>query len=219
MDRPLFGSHARLSPAWAAALDRLLAVLERGPLDDTARADAFVWIVRTTVGVVLIEARSPLASAGHDVGRTLGDSVPGAAERWGRIASRMAEYHNDDLFEELVRQTRVRLHAEPVSECFIKQTSPPDAAEDEHALTDEQWASVAGMLPADGGPNWVDHRAVIDGIRFRERTRVPWRRLPAAYGNWRTVYGRYRLWTRDGTWQRITEALTPPTGGAPPVQR
>ncbi|NED56855.1 hypothetical protein G3I24_38970, partial [Micromonospora aurantiaca] len=58
---PLFGSHARLSPAWAAALDRLLAALERGPLDDDARADALVWIARTTVGVVLLEARSPLA--------------------------------------------------------------------------------------------------------------------------------------------------------------
>lgn len=107
---PLFGSHARLSPAWAAALDRLLTALERSPLDDTARAEAFVWIARTTVGVVLLEAKSPLANAGHDVGETLDGTVPGAPERWARISARMATYHDDDLFNDLVHRTLARLH-------------------------------------------------------------------------------------------------------------
>lgn len=198
---PLFGTHARLSPAWAAALDRLLAALERGPLDDNARADAFVWIARTTVGVALLEAKAPLSDVTHDVGAALGDSVPGASERWSRIAVRMAGYHDDDLFADLVRRTRARL-ADPQPDCFIKQAS------DENDLSDAQWARIAGLLPPDGrGPHWIDHRAVIDGIRFRERTGVPWRRLPARYGHWRTIYGRFQLWTRDGTWQRITTAL------------
>ncbi|MEV4676002.1 transposase [Actinomadura sp. NPDC049382] len=210
---PLFGSHARLSLAWAAALDRLLAALERGPLDDDARADAFVWIARTTVGVVLLEAKSPLADAGHDVGATLKDTVPGAPERWARIAARMSERHDDDLFDDLVQQTRARLHATS-PDCFIKQA--PSAAASEHDLSDEQWERISPLLPDDAsrGPRWADHRTVIDGIRFRERTQIPWRQLPDRYGHWRTVYGRFRLWTRDGTWQRITTALATgnPTG-------
>ncbi|KAB2384598.1 transposase [Actinomadura montaniterrae] len=197
---PLFGTHARLSPAWAAALDRLLTALERGPLDDDARADAFVWIARTTVGVALLEAKAPLSDVTHDVGAALGDTVPGASERWSRIAGRMAGYHDDDLFDDLVRRTRARL-TDPQPPCFIKQA-------EEHDLSDDQWACIAGLLPPDGrGPHWIDHRAVIDGIRFRERTGVSWRRVPARYGHWRTIYGRFQLWTRDGTWRRITTAL------------
>lgn len=203
---PLFGSHARLSPAWAAALDRLLAALERGPLDDDARADELVRIARTTVGVVLLEARSPLATAGHDIADALGGAVPGAAARWGRVAARMAAFHDDDLFDELVRETRARLTAKPESVCLMKQ---PRA---EHDLSDDEWERVVPLLPVDAGrgPRWTDHRAVIDGIRYRERTGVPWREVPARYGHWRTLYGRHRLWTRDGTWQRITAALPQP---------
>ena len=205
---PLFGSHARLSSAWAAALDRLLAALERGPLDDGARAEAFVWIARTTVGVVLLEAKSPLAGAGHDVGAALGGTVPGASERWARIADRMATYRDDDLFDDLVRRTRAWLGSAAREGCFMKQ--PSGTAEvREHDLSDEQWERVAELLPASGGrgPSWTDHRSVIDGIRFREHTGISWRQLPARYGHWRTIYGRYRLWTSDGTWHRITTAL------------
>ena len=62
--------------------------------------------------------------------------------------------------------------------------------------------------PADPlvGP-WIDHRTVISGIPFRERTGIPWRDLPARFGNWKTVYLRKRRWARDGTWQRIAERL------------
>lgn len=31
--------------------------------------------------------------------------------------------------------------------------------------------------------------------------------LPERYGNWKSVYDRHRRWSRDGTWQRIAEAL------------
>ncbi|WP_067168927.1 transposase [Microtetraspora niveoalba] len=211
----LFASHARLSPAWAAALDRLLAALERGPLDDTARADTFVWIARTTVGVVLLEAKSPLANAGHDVAEALADAVPGASGRWARIAARMDAYHDDDLFDDLVRHTRARLSANPQRDCFMKQSSTAEAP-GEHDLSDMEWERVAPQLPANSGrgPHWVDHRAVIDGIRFHERTGISWRQIPARYGHWRTIYGRYRRWTRDGTWQRITATLAPDTQGA-----
>lgn len=57
------------------------------------------------------------------------------------------------------------------------------------------------------GHRWADHRTVINGILWRTRTGTPWRDLPERYGNWKTVYGRHRRWSADGTWARIADAL------------
>ncbi len=50
-------------------------------------------------------------------------------------------------------------------------------------------------------------RQLIDGIRFRVRTGIPWRDLPAEYGPWGRAYDLFRRWQRDGTWFRIFTAL------------
>jgi transposase len=31
--------------------------------------------------------------------------------------------------------------------------------------------------------------------------------VPARYGSWQTIYGLFRRWQRDGTWQQILTAL------------
>jgi len=53
-------------------------------------------------------------------------------------------------------------------------------------------------------------RQLIDGIRFRVLTGVPWRDLPARYGPWETVCGLFHRWRRDGTWRRILDQLHSP---------
>ena len=79
-----------------------------------------------------------------------------------------------------------------------------------HELTDEQFAKLAPLLPAQkpatGRPH-LDHRTVLNGILWRLATRVPWRDLPARYGNWQTVYSRFRRWQRAGVWARVLAAL------------
>ena len=42
---------------------------------------------------------------------------------------------------------------------------------------------------------------------WRLHTGCPWRDIPERYGSWSTVYDRFRRWTRDGTLDRILEAL------------
>ncbi|MFI0220683.1 transposase [Streptomyces lydicus] len=66
-------------------------------------------------------------------------------------------------------------------------------------LTNEEWARLLPHLPANGGRGrqWSDHRRVLNGIYFRERTGVPWRDLPARYGKWKTVYERHRRWSNE----------------------
>ena len=77
-------------------------------------------------------------------------------------------------------------------------------------LRDEQWAKLEPLLPKGkkpGRPPKHTKRQLIDGIRCRVRTGVPWRDLPARYGPWQTVYGLFRRWQRDGTWKRILTRL------------
>ncbi|MFG3224121.1 IS5 family transposase [Kitasatospora sp. NPDC048194] len=77
-------------------------------------------------------------------------------------------------------------------------------------LTDAQWAVLDPLLPQGikpGRPPVHTKRQLINGIRFRTRTGIPWRDLPERYGPWETVYGLFRRWQRDGTWHRILEQL------------
>src|SRR5262249_12085358 len=40
---------------------------------------------------------------------------------------------------------------------------------------------------------------------WKLRTGAPWRDLPERYGPWKTAHERLRLWTADGTWQKILD--------------
>ena len=77
-------------------------------------------------------------------------------------------------------------------------------------LTDEMWARIEPLLPAQKGPMgppFRPHRQVIEGAIFRLRTGIPWRDLPAEYGAWQTVHRRHQRWSTDGTWDRVLAAL------------
>jgi len=77
-------------------------------------------------------------------------------------------------------------------------------------LTYAQWAALEPLLPTGkkpGRPPKWTKRQLIDGIRWRVRVGAPWRDVPVGYGHWRTVYGLFRRWQRDGTWARVLAAL------------
>lgn len=57
------------------------------------------------------------------------------------------------------------------------------------------------------GRPWMPHRQVVNGVLWRTRTGAPWRDLPDAYGVWKTVYGRHRTWSADGTWDGVLREL------------
>ena len=77
-------------------------------------------------------------------------------------------------------------------------------------LTDAQWAVLEPLLPRGKKPGRrriYTRRQLIDGIRWRVRTGVPWRDVPDRHGPWPSVYGLFRRWQRDGTWRRVVTAL------------
>lgn len=73
-------------------------------------------------------------------------------------------------------------------------------------LTDAQWARLEPLLPplrGHWGRPFKDHRLVVEGIIYRNRTGVAWRDLPGEFGPWKTVWKRHRKFSQDGTWDRI----------------
>ncbi|MFK3735195.1 IS5 family transposase [Streptomyces sp. NPDC088090] len=77
-------------------------------------------------------------------------------------------------------------------------------------LTDGQWAVLEPLLPKGskaGRPPVWPRRQLIDGIRFRIRTGVPWRDVPVEYGPWGRIYDLFRRWQRNGTWRQILTRL------------
>uniref|UniRef100_UPI003BAC58E9 IS5 family transposase n=1 Tax=Streptomyces sp. NBC_01001 TaxID=2903713 RepID=UPI003BAC58E9 len=76
-------------------------------------------------------------------------------------------------------------------------------------LTDAEWERLRPFLPVSNRRcgRWRDHRQVIDGILHRVRTGVQWRDLPERFGPWKTVYERHRLWSGDGTWERLLQQV------------
>lgn len=78
-----------------------------------------------------------------------------------------------------------------------------------HELSDGQWDRIKHLFPANGhrGQQWRDHRTVLDGMFWRLRTGAPWRDIPERYGPWKTIYARFNLYRRDGTLDRLLEAL------------
>lgn len=80
-----------------------------------------------------------------------------------------------------------------------------------HELSDEQWAKLAPHFPpekrAGAGRPAHPHRTILNGILWILRTGAPWRDLPERYGNWKTVYSRFRRWQQQGIWLRVFSAL------------
>ena len=83
-------------------------------------------------------------------------------------------------------------------------------------MTDAEWDRLRPFLPVSNGRcgRWRDHRQVIDGILHRVRTGVQWRDLPERFGPWKTVYERHRLWSADGTWERLLQQVQAATDAA-----
>lgn len=80
-------------------------------------------------------------------------------------------------------------------------------------LTDRQWAIIEPLLPvvepkAPGGrPAVYSKREIVNAILYLTRSGCAWRMLPSDLPHWRTVYGYFVDWRKDGTLDRIHDTL------------
>jgi putative transposase len=77
-------------------------------------------------------------------------------------------------------------------------------------LTDPQWKLIEPMIPPEkwgGRTRDVDMREVTNGILYLNRTGCQWRAIPNDLPNRSTIRHYYDRFRRDGTWQKIHDAL------------
>src|SRR5919206_503077 len=78
-------------------------------------------------------------------------------------------------------------------------------------VSDEQWVKLEPLIPKQpagpGRKRVVNMREVINALFYLVRTGCQWEMLPHDFPKWGAVRYYYDLWTDDGTWQRINDAL------------
>jgi transposase len=79
-----------------------------------------------------------------------------------------------------------------------------------YALRDDQWERIKDLLPGrvgQPGATARNNRLFIDAVLYRYRAGIPWRDLPARFGDFRVVHTRHSRWSKTGVWARVFEAL------------
>ena len=82
---------------------------------------------------------------------------------------------------------------------------------DRFVVGDTVWEKIASLLPgkaSDRGVTAKDNRLFLEAVLLRIRTGLPWRDLPSEFGNWNSVFQRFRRWVRGGVFERIFERLS-----------
>ena len=79
-----------------------------------------------------------------------------------------------------------------------------------YALGDAQWKCIKDLLPGQAGQPGAtakDNSLSVDAVLHRYRAGIPWRDLPARFGDFRVVHTRHSRWSDSGVWQRVFDAL------------
>lgn len=74
-------------------------------------------------------------------------------------------------------------------------------------LTDGQWEVVKPLLPHAERKRRHSLREIINALFYHTRAGGSWRLLPHDFPPWESVYGFFNRWSKDGTLERIHDAL------------
>ena len=77
-------------------------------------------------------------------------------------------------------------------------------------LNDTQWLKIRPYLPTEaetGRPRKHGWRIILNSIFYILQSGCAWRMLPSELPPWKTVYHYFRLWRKDGTWERMNRLL------------
>jgi transposase len=97
----------------------------------------------------------------------------------------------------------------PLRKIWFK-AAKQEVALDRMVLRDDQWERIAPLLPGkpgDPGRSAADNRLFLEAVLWIVRVGAPWRDLPAGFGNWNSVFQRFRRWAKSGVFDRIFQVL------------
>jgi|UPI000120B802 Transposase and inactivated derivatives len=78
-------------------------------------------------------------------------------------------------------------------------------------ISDTSWSVIEPLLPGthrDRGVTAKDNRLFLEAVLWKVRVGGAWRDLPTGFGEWNSVFRRFRRWAERGVFQRIFEALS-----------
>ena len=76
-------------------------------------------------------------------------------------------------------------------------------------LTEAQWNRIRDLFPKEKkvGRRPLDSRKVFNGILWILKSGARWRDLPAHYGNWNSIYHKFRLWCENGLFRQLLQVI------------
>lgn len=81
------------------------------------------------------------------------------------------------------------------------------------SLTEKEWEVLRDLLPKRsmltrrGRREKHSRRSIVDGILYIIRTGGAWRMMPNDLPAWKTCYHYFRLWARQGIWEKVHQEL------------
>ncbi len=82
---------------------------------------------------------------------------------------------------------------------------------DQFVISDAQWAKMEPLCPgkkSDPGRTGKDTRVFLEAVLWIARTDSPWRDLPSEFGNWSSVFQRFRRWVKADVFKQIFDAVS-----------
>jgi transposase len=79
-----------------------------------------------------------------------------------------------------------------------------------YGVQDDQWEKMKHLLPGREetvGVTAKDNRLFVEAVLYRYRAGIPWRDLPARFGDWNNIHRRHRRWSESGVWRKVFEHL------------
>ena len=76
-------------------------------------------------------------------------------------------------------------------------------------ISDSQWSRIKFIFekPTKVGRSPLNPRTVFNGIMWILASGARWRDLPAYYGNWNSIYHKFRQWCRLGLFERLMKVI------------
>ena len=74
-------------------------------------------------------------------------------------------------------------------------------------LTNSQYSAIEPYLPPKRRPPKYSNKQALEAILFVMSSGCSWRNLPKEYGNWHTVYTRFKRWSEAGVLGQILHEL------------
>lgn len=80
-----------------------------------------------------------------------------------------------------------------------------------HDITDELWCKIAPFFPNGTGKRGRpagDNRRFFNAVAWIMRSGAPWRDLPPDYGNWNSIFVRFRRLAKAGFWEKLASSFS-----------